>query len=65
MIDISKWAFENKKLIYFLIAVLIAGGAYSSYEMRDVYKRQAGLCPNLLKSAMRSSRRIYQLIESS
>mgnify|MGYP000862138366 FL=1 len=33
MIDISKWAFENKKLIYFLIAVLIAGGAYSSYEM--------------------------------
>lgn len=33
MIDISKWAFENKKLIYFLIAVLLAGGAYSSYEM--------------------------------
>ena len=33
MIDISKWAFENKKLIYFLIAVLIVGGAYSSYEM--------------------------------
>ena len=26
MIDISKWAFENKKLIYFLIAVLIVGG---------------------------------------
>ena len=25
MIDISKWAFENKKLIYFLIAVLIVG----------------------------------------
>ena len=33
MTDISKWAFENKKLIYFLVAVLIAGGAYSSYEM--------------------------------
>ena len=33
MIDISKWAFENKKLIYFLIAVLVLGGAYSSYEM--------------------------------
>ena len=33
MIDISKWAFENQKLIYFLIAVLIVGGAYSSYEM--------------------------------
>lgn len=33
MIDVSKWAFENKKLIYFLIAVLIVGGAYSSYEM--------------------------------
>lgn len=26
MIDISKWAFENKKLIYFLIAVLLLGG---------------------------------------
>ena len=35
MIDISKWAFENKKLIYFLIAVLIVGGAYSSYEMSN------------------------------
>lgn len=33
MIDVSKWAFENKKLVYFLIAVLIIGGAYSSYEM--------------------------------
>ena len=33
MIDISKWAFENKKLIYFLIAVLIGGGAYSSSEL--------------------------------
>ena len=33
MIDISKWAFENKKLNYFLIDVLIVGGAYSSYEM--------------------------------
>ena len=33
MMDIGKWAFQNKKLIYFLIAVLMLGGAYSSYEM--------------------------------
>ncbi|MCD8266366.1 MAG: efflux RND transporter permease subunit [Prevotellaceae bacterium] len=31
--DLSSWAFRNKKLIYFLVAVLLAGGAYSSYEM--------------------------------
>lgn len=31
--DISKWAFHNRNLIYFLIAVLVAGGAYSCYEM--------------------------------
>ena len=31
MIDISKWAFENKKLIYFLIAVLLVCGAYPFY----------------------------------
>lgn len=33
MIDYSKWAFNNRNLIYFLIAVLMIGGAYSSYEM--------------------------------
>ena len=31
--DISKWAFNNRNLIYFLIAVLIAGGSYACYEM--------------------------------
>lgn len=31
--DISKWAFQNKNLVYFLIAVLLLGGAYSCYEM--------------------------------
>lgn len=31
--DISKWAFQNRNLIYFLIAVLVVGGAYSCYEM--------------------------------
>ena len=31
--DISKWAFQNRNLIYFLVAVLLLGGAYSSYEM--------------------------------
>lgn len=31
--DFSKWAFNNRNLIYFFIAVLVAGGAYSCYEM--------------------------------
>lgn len=33
MMDISKWAFNNRNLVYFLIAVLIAGGALSCYQM--------------------------------
>lgn len=33
MIDLGKWAFDNKKLIYFLIAVLMAGGIYAAYDM--------------------------------
>lgn len=31
--DISKWAFHNRNLIYFLIAVLMFGGACSCYQM--------------------------------
>ena len=31
--DISKWAFKNRNLIYFLIAILLLGGAYSCYQM--------------------------------
>ena len=31
--DLSRWAFDNRKLIYFLVAVLVVGGAYSCYEM--------------------------------
>ena len=31
--DISKWAFGNTRLIYFLIAVLVVGGAFSCYKM--------------------------------
>ena len=33
MIDFSKWAFNNKKLVYFLVAVLLMGGIYSAYDM--------------------------------
>ncbi|MGN0006813.1 MAG: efflux RND transporter permease subunit [Alistipes sp.] len=33
MIDFGKWAFDNKKLVYFLVAVLLAGGLYSAYDM--------------------------------
>lgn len=32
-IDFGNWAFRNSKLIYFLIAVLIVGGALSAYDM--------------------------------
>ncbi|MGN0035705.1 MAG: efflux RND transporter permease subunit [Bacteroidaceae bacterium] len=31
--DLSKWAFQNRNLVYFLIAVLMAGGAFSCYQM--------------------------------
>lgn len=33
MIDWGRWAFDNKKLINFLVAVLIVGGMYSVYNM--------------------------------
>lgn len=26
MIDLGKWAFDNRKLVYFLVAVLVVGG---------------------------------------
>ena len=32
-IDISKWAFGNRNLIYFFIAVLVVGGILSCYQM--------------------------------
>lgn len=33
MTDFSKWAFQNKKLVYFFIAILLTGGAWSCYKM--------------------------------
>lgn len=33
MIDLGKWAFDNKKLVYFLVVVLLVGGLYSAYDM--------------------------------
>jgi len=33
MIDFGKWAYTNRNLVYFLVAVLILGGAWSCYEM--------------------------------
>ncbi|MGM9842204.1 MAG: efflux RND transporter permease subunit [Candidatus Limisoma sp.] len=33
MIDLGKWAFDNKKLVYFLLAVLLIGGLFSAYRM--------------------------------
>lgn len=31
--DLGKWAFKNKVLIYFLVAVLVVGGVFSVYNM--------------------------------
>ncbi len=31
--DIGKWAFNNRLLVYFLVAVLVVGGAKASYDM--------------------------------
>lgn len=33
MIDLGKWAFDNKKLVYFFVVVLLIGGLYSAYDM--------------------------------
>ena len=33
MIDLGKWVFDNKKLVYFLVAVLCVGGVYAAYDM--------------------------------
>lgn len=33
MMDLGKWAFDNKKLVYFLVAVLLVGGLYAAYDM--------------------------------
>ena len=33
MMDLGKWAFDNKKLVYFLVAVLLVGGILSAYDM--------------------------------
>ena len=31
--DITKWAFQNRNLVYFLIAVLVVGGVISAWQM--------------------------------
>lgn len=33
MIDLGKWAFNNRLLVYFLVAVFMLGGAYACYDM--------------------------------
>ena len=33
MMDFGKWAFANRLLVYFLVAVFMVGGVYSCYEM--------------------------------
>lgn len=33
MINLGKWAFDNKKLVYFIVAVLLAGGLAAAYDM--------------------------------
>ena len=36
MIDFGKLAFDNKRLVWFLIAVLLLGGIHAAYEMRKL-----------------------------
>ena len=43
MIDFGKWAFANKKLVYFLLAVLLAGGALVVGDVRVVQHEQGHL----------------------
>ncbi|MCI7141484.1 MAG: efflux RND transporter permease subunit, partial [Paraprevotella sp.] len=31
--DFGKWAFNNRLLVYFLVAVFMLGGAYACYDM--------------------------------
>ena len=31
--DISKWAFKNRNLVYFLVTVLFVGGILSCYQI--------------------------------
>ncbi len=33
MIDLGKWAFDNKRLVWFLIVVLLLGGIHAAYVM--------------------------------
>ena len=33
MMDLGNWAFNNKKLVYFIVAVLLVGGLFSAYDM--------------------------------
>ena len=33
MIDWGEWAFRNRKLVLFLVAILLLGGGYSAYNM--------------------------------
>jgi multidrug efflux pump subunit AcrB len=33
MTDLGKWALDNRKLVYFLIAVMLIGGSYAFYDM--------------------------------
>lgn len=33
MTELGKWAFSNKCLVWFLVAILLSGGIYSAYDM--------------------------------
>ena len=36
IMDISKWAFKNRNLVYFLVTVLFVGGILSCYQMSEL-----------------------------
>ena len=33
MLDLGKGSFQNRQLVMFLVAVLLVGGLYASYDM--------------------------------
>ena len=38
MIDFGKWAFANRKLVYFVVAVLLVGGILSAPKSRSSWR---------------------------
>ncbi len=71
MIDISSWAFDNRKLINFLVAVLMIGGIYASYDMSKLedpeikVKNAMVVCTYLGASAHQTELEVTDVLEKN